>query len=433
MSHSYATIRRQAERLLQSAGVSREPVSLRDVVSALNLEVVQTTGEPFQCEGALQPMGDGHAIVVRGASNERRRRFTIAHEIGHFVLHPGRLAPQRGGAVNEAWRQQEREADQFAAELLMPELLVGRRCSSSALDPTRLADRFDVSRQAMQVRLSGLGIATSSRTTPRPHARSFVAPLPRSQGGASLRRCHHTAPSVPPFASTQSMVARATYGRAARSVVAALVQADEPARAAPARPPAVRCARRARRRRRARARAARAAGRGPPRPGRGPRGTAAARPRRSGPSTRAPAVRRARCPGPARARPARRAASRRRPGTAARASGRTRPGARRQQQHAPAHAGAARRQPRGAGLGEQPLAGGDGVPPAVRPHLAAALAVAAEVERQRGQPGGRGLLAHQLVVLLAAAGAVAHEQCAARRARPGGRAGRPARCRRRRS
>ena len=69
------------------------------------------------------------------------------------------------------------------------------------------------------------------------------------------------------------------------------------------------------------------------------------------------------------------------------------------------------------------LAGGDGVPPAVRSHLAAALAVAAEVERQRGQSGRRRLLAHQLVVLLAAAGAVAHEQGAGR---PAGRPEEPA-------
>ena len=66
---------------------------------------------------------------------------------------------------------------------------------------------------------------------------------------------------------------------------------------------------------------------------------------------------------------------------------------------------------------QQALAGGHGVAPAVRAHHAVALAVAAEVEDQRGQPGRRRLLAHQLVVLLAAAGAVADEQRACRRAR----------------
>jgi IrrE N-terminal-like domain len=158
VSHSSADIRLRAARLLQSAGVTHEPISLRDVVSALNLEVVQTAGEPFVCEAALQPVGDGHAIVLHGASSEHRRRFTIAHEIGHFVLHPQRRAPERGGPVNAAWQAQEREADQFAAELLMPEPLVREAVVVHGADVGRLADRFDVSRKAMQVRLRSLGL-----------------------------------------------------------------------------------------------------------------------------------------------------------------------------------------------------------------------------------------------------------------------------------
>jgi Zn-dependent peptidase ImmA (M78 family) len=75
------------------------------------------------------------------------------------VLHPGRRAPERGGAVNQAWRLQEREADQFAAELLMPEHLVRAAVLEHGGDLERLADRFDVSRKAMQTRLRWLGIA----------------------------------------------------------------------------------------------------------------------------------------------------------------------------------------------------------------------------------------------------------------------------------
>ena len=138
-------------------------------MSALNLELVQKTRDPFFCEAALEPRGDGHAIVLRGGSDERRRRFTIAHEIGHFVLHPQRLAPERGGAVNAAWQGQEREADQFAAELLMPEHLVREAVVEHGGDVTRLADRFDVSRQAMQTRLRvlGLGGHHNDRRSPR--------------------------------------------------------------------------------------------------------------------------------------------------------------------------------------------------------------------------------------------------------------------------
>ena len=69
MGHSEPYISRQAARLLAAAGVMREPVSLRDVVSALNLEVVQTSREPFMSEAALEPIGDGYAIVLRGDTN----------------------------------------------------------------------------------------------------------------------------------------------------------------------------------------------------------------------------------------------------------------------------------------------------------------------------------------------------------------------------
>lgn len=158
MNHPASDIRRQAARLLDSAGISHEPVSLRDVVSALNLELVTRTREPFTSEAALEPLGDGRAIVLNGPGDSSRKRFTIAHEIGHFVLHPERCRPERGGAANEAGRAEEREADTFAAELLMPEHLVREAVREHGPDATRLADRFEVSRKAMQTRLRSLGL-----------------------------------------------------------------------------------------------------------------------------------------------------------------------------------------------------------------------------------------------------------------------------------
>ena len=163
VNHPASDIRRQAARLLDSAGVSHEPVSLRDVVSALNLELVSRTREPFTSEAALEPLDDGRAIVLQGAGDAGRRRFTIAHEIGHFVLHPEQCRPERGGAVNEAGGREEREADTFAAELLMPEHLVREAVREQGLDDARLADRFEVSRKAMQTRLRHLGLAESRR------------------------------------------------------------------------------------------------------------------------------------------------------------------------------------------------------------------------------------------------------------------------------
>jgi hypothetical protein len=158
LSHSTETIRREAERMLKAAGATGAPISLRAVVSYLNLSLVERRREPFGSEAALVALGDGHAIELRGSSGERRLRFTIAHEIGHFVLHPERAISERGGATNRATARLEHEADQFAAELLMPEHLVRQAVLDDGADARRLADRFDVSAQAMSLRLRRLGI-----------------------------------------------------------------------------------------------------------------------------------------------------------------------------------------------------------------------------------------------------------------------------------
>ncbi len=157
-SHTNETIRAEAERLLRAARVTRAPVSLRDVVSYLNLSLVERRRDPFVAEAALVPLGDGHAIELRGPAHERRQRFTIAHEVGHFLLHGERAVAERGGATSAATARYEREADQFAADLLMPATLVRQAVLEDGLDVGRLADRFEVSLAAMHQRLRRLGL-----------------------------------------------------------------------------------------------------------------------------------------------------------------------------------------------------------------------------------------------------------------------------------
>lgn len=108
------------------------PAGVRQIAAALGLEVREVETDGF--EGALVracelPLG---AIVVRRSIREAgRKNFTIAHEIGHFVL-PGHdrasLACTRSDVANWADHSEEkafeREADEFAADLLMPASLV---------------------------------------------------------------------------------------------------------------------------------------------------------------------------------------------------------------------------------------------------------------------------------------------------------------------
>jgi hypothetical protein len=100
-------------------------------------------------------------IWVRGDEPSPRRRFTVAHEVGHHLLHSHGAAvlcrPADVEAAADDARALEREANRFAAELLMPEPLVRAAADRDGGDPIALADRFDVSDVAMGYRLVNLG------------------------------------------------------------------------------------------------------------------------------------------------------------------------------------------------------------------------------------------------------------------------------------
>lgn len=118
-----------AAALLEEMGIHEFP-DLAVIANHLNLEVVEIQADNF--DGALVrardlPIG---AIVVRASIREQgRKKFTVAHEIGHFVL-PGHdkadlvCTSLEIGAWSAAGNALEREADEFAAELLMPTNLV---------------------------------------------------------------------------------------------------------------------------------------------------------------------------------------------------------------------------------------------------------------------------------------------------------------------
>ena len=99
----------------------------------------------------------------------RRFRFTIAHEIGHWVCHclEGRKAePELSycrpvDLTEAADRALEREANVFAAELLMPESAV-RQAWEELEDVGACAVRFDVSPTAMRWRLYGFELVTEA-------------------------------------------------------------------------------------------------------------------------------------------------------------------------------------------------------------------------------------------------------------------------------
>lgn len=95
-----------------------------------------------------------------------RRRFTVAHEIGHWVLNHG--PSMRDTAHNyrmDTVYYQERDANSFAAELLMPQQVVEWMVYQNQMtDVRKMADLLEVSGAAMHYRLLNLGLLRDPHT-----------------------------------------------------------------------------------------------------------------------------------------------------------------------------------------------------------------------------------------------------------------------------
>jgi Zn-dependent peptidase ImmA (M78 family) len=121
--------------------------------------------------GLMFRLGDDGLAFVRADDVLPRRRFTAAHELGHAVLHGDRMgryvADTAISEADDATSEMEREANLFAAELLMPEEVIRARAeelrSNYSACPRlvlayRLASELLVSREAMRYRLKTLGV-----------------------------------------------------------------------------------------------------------------------------------------------------------------------------------------------------------------------------------------------------------------------------------
>jgi hypothetical protein len=164
------------ERYLALFGGEGLPVPVEAIAEdLLGLRVEESWD--IDCSGMLLPAErrivlNAHESVggVQGAPALRRFRFTIAHEIGHWVCHclEGRAASPAPSycrpvdLTEAADRTLEREANVFAAELLMPEAAV-REAWNELVDLGACATRFDVSPTAMQWRLHSFDVIGAPR------------------------------------------------------------------------------------------------------------------------------------------------------------------------------------------------------------------------------------------------------------------------------
>jgi Zn-dependent peptidase ImmA (M78 family) len=160
----YAGIKQLVGTLLTRFEVTTPPVPVRDMIRGFGIELRQ--GDLGDVSGLMARKAGGAIIGVNRNHAPTRQRFTLAHELGHFLLHRDLESHSdidfrvkyRDRRSSEATDVEEVEANFFAACLLMPASFLNALNASAALSNDEmvadLARTFDVSSHAMSLRLS---------------------------------------------------------------------------------------------------------------------------------------------------------------------------------------------------------------------------------------------------------------------------------------
>lgn len=136
------------------------PIKLGKLAQKLGVSVFRAT-LPAGISGEIKKIGDDkYTIRINRHESAERQRFTLAHELGHFLLHRHLIGD--GVSDDALYRSKlsnsvEYEANKFAADLLMPrsevDKLLQQRWDSDEQLIEFATKHFGVSAQAAQIRL----------------------------------------------------------------------------------------------------------------------------------------------------------------------------------------------------------------------------------------------------------------------------------------
>ena len=159
------------QKILGECNVGEPPVPIEAIAQRYGLQIRFQALQSDLSGFLYREQGDG-VIGVNSIHAKVRQRFTIAHELGHFLLHQNDSlhvdravhVKFRSNLAKQGTDVDEMEANSFAAEILMPRALIEREFEQSepidVLDEDfiiRLAHRYNVSIQALFLRLMNLG------------------------------------------------------------------------------------------------------------------------------------------------------------------------------------------------------------------------------------------------------------------------------------
>lgn len=152
-------VKKMAQKVLRECGVSAPPVDLTRIIEANNFIYMEVDTFPDNVSALFVKKDGKDYAFVNARHHPHRRRFSLAHELGHILLNhamedldevPSIDAPPESMRHYAAGDPLEKEANIFASELLMPVALLKKEYAKGA-DIEKLAGVFLVSTQAMTI------------------------------------------------------------------------------------------------------------------------------------------------------------------------------------------------------------------------------------------------------------------------------------------
>ena len=150
------------ERAIIDKFLSEYPVKLGALAKRLGIKVLLST-LPRGISGKIGHENGDFVIRVNRHEAKHRQRFTLAHELAHYLLHRDRILAEGGWSENVLLRSGqpanvEYEANRLASDLIIPSAQLAKAITeySGPITPEvieDLAHRFGVSTAAMEIKL----------------------------------------------------------------------------------------------------------------------------------------------------------------------------------------------------------------------------------------------------------------------------------------
>ena len=136
------------------------PVDVWAIASALGI-AVRTMPMPQDVSGKIMNKGGSPAtisIAINSSHHLNRQRFTLAHELAHYVLHRDQITevidnPMFRADEHTMNSTEEHRANQLAANILMPASKINECKAQGVFHPKLLAQNFGVSEEAMRIHI----------------------------------------------------------------------------------------------------------------------------------------------------------------------------------------------------------------------------------------------------------------------------------------